>query len=315
MRDSALRSPFHAGEIAAQERAGTRAMAAKVGGSIHTAFPPPAAAFLAGQPMVVLASTDDAGRPWASILTGAPGFAAVTGPRTARVAADPVGGDPLAANLGSTSHVGLLVPDLATRRRLRVNGRLGLETDGAFLIHADQVYANCPKYIQRRSAAVMRADPPERRSRTAASLTEAQRAWIRGADTFFIASANPGEGADASHRGGTPGFVTVEGDRLSWPDYAGNMMFNTIGNLLSHPWAGLAFPDFPTGAVLLLSGRVSIGWTPTASELAAGAERMLHLEVERVVELEGAIPFSTRLEEPSPFNPGVWKDAGPASPA
>ena len=64
------------------------------------------------------------------------------------------------------------------------------------------------------------------------SFRQSQRAWVAAADTFFIASAAPGGGADASHRGGNPGFVRVrDAATLEWPDYSGNTMFNTLGNI------------------------------------------------------------------------------------
>ena len=60
-------------------------------------------------------------------------------------------------------------------------------------------------------------------------------------DTFFVASyADDGDdaarrGVDVSHRGGRPGFVQVDGDVLTIPDFAGNFHFNTLGNLLVNP--------------------------------------------------------------------------------
>ena len=194
---------------------------------------------------------------------------------------------------------------------MRVNGRLTVDgADGALLIHADQVYANCPKYIQRRlpvapADASTTSAPPVAWRGTA--LTEAQREWLRRADTFFVATSNPGEGADASHRGGMPGFVRVEataaGDRLTWPDYAGNAMFNTLGNIAAHPRAGIVVPDFATGATLQLTGRAAVDWDPAHAVAAAGAERLVTLDVEAVVEIRGALPFRLGRPEYSPFNP------------
>ncbi len=113
------------------------------------------------------------------------------------------------------------------------------------------------------------------RARRAPGLAEAQRAWIRRADTFFIATSHPEAGADASHRGGMPGFVRVEGDRLVWPDYAGNAMFNTLGNIALHPRAGLVFPDFEAGATLQLTGRAAVDWDRDRAGSFPGAERLV----------------------------------------
>jgi predicted pyridoxine 5'-phosphate oxidase superfamily flavin-nucleotide-binding protein len=303
---------FHSGELAVQERAGVRDRAARVGGSIHGEVPPAAKAFLEQRRFVVLATAGSDGRPWASLVTGLPGFASAPVPGQIRIAAEPFPGDPLADNLGASRFAGLLAIDLASRRRMRVNGRLERVGGGPIVIQADQVYSNCPKYIQRRTAEgemPPAAAPTPAPTRRAGSLTDAQRAWIRRADTFFIASVNPEEGADASHRGGLPGFITVEGDRLVWPDYAGNLMYNTLGNIVAHPWAGLAVPDFPSGSLLLLSGRAAIEWEANRVAAVPGAERLVELEVGEVVEIAGALP-STEAVDYSSFNPPVNPPGG-----
>src|SRR4030095_14952481 len=69
-------------------------------------------------------------------------------------------------------------------------------------------------------------------ARRTTALTESQRLAIERADTLFIASVHADAGADASHRGGQPGFVRGLGERrLVSPDYAGNNMFQTLGNI------------------------------------------------------------------------------------
>ena len=83
---------------------------------------------------------------------------------------------------------------------------------------------------------------------------------IRRADTFFLGTTHPERGRDASHRGGPPGFVRVDGNDLWWPDYPGNNMFNSFGNLAVEPTAALLFVDFPTGNTVYLSGTAAIEW-------------------------------------------------------
>jgi hypothetical protein len=302
-----MSSRYHAGELAVQERAAVRERAARVGGSIHGAVPPAATAFLRQRRFVVLATADPEGRPWASILTGPPGFATAPDPLEVRIDATPLPGDPLEDNLRTSRFAGLLAIDLATRRRMRVNGRLENATGRPITIHVDQVYSNCPKYIQRRAAEDGMPREAPRLARRAGSLTEDQRAWIRRADTFFIATLHPEAGADASHRGGMPGFVSVDGDRLAWPDYAGNLMYNTLGNIAVHPRAGLIVPDFDSGAALLVTGRAAIEWDPISIAGVPGAERLVELAVDEVVEIAGMLPPSARVPEYSPFNPPVGK--------
>jgi hypothetical protein len=100
-----------------------------------------------------------------------------------------------------------------------------------------------------------------------------------------------------------PGFVQVEGQRLTWPDYGGNAMFNTLGNLHAHPYAGLLVPQFHSGGALILIGRAAIDWSPAQASSFAGAERVVTMEIERVVEQAGVLPVSFQLREYSPFNP------------
>jgi hypothetical protein len=311
---------FHAGELEVQQRAGVERMASRIGGSIHTGIPRAAEEFLAQRLWVVLATTDARGRPWASVLSGSPGFVRVlhrgnggtstpafsappASPALVRLEAAPSPSDPLATNLATTEFVGLLAIDLATRRRMRLNARLEPDASGGILLRADQVYSNCPKYIQRRveSGGASRQDAVE--VHRASALSGAQRQWVAAADTFFIATVNPGEGADASHRGGAPGFVRVEGDRLIWPDYPGNMMFNTLGNIAAYPRAGLLFPDFGTGSALQVTGRASIDWDSARAADVPGAERLVELIVEEVVEVRGALPGRLELVEYSPHLP------------
>jgi len=298
-------SPFHPGELAVQERAGMSAGAAKIGRSIDDAIAAPAAHFLAQRYTLYVGSLDSDGRPWASQLVGPPGFVTVVDPRTLSVDAAPGPGDPLLANVRGNPHVGLLAIDLVTRRRFRVNGVARIDDGGALRIAVDQAYGNCPKYIQRREPAAVSDDVGDAARVTRhTSLTPEARARIERADTFFLATANPSAGTDVSHRGGRPGFVqATSADHLVWPDYQGNMMFMSLGNVAVHPRAGLLFVDFETGDVLQLTGRASIDWDPTRAAAFPGAQRLIDFDVETVIDAPRASPLRWRLVEPSPVNP------------
>ena len=102
---------------------------------------------------------------------------------------------------------------------------------------------------------------------------------IVGADTFFVASyadnENGARRVDVSHRGGRPGFVHVAEDGvLTIPDYAGNLFFNTLGNLLLNPRGGLVFAGFDTGDLLQLSGDTEIILNSPEIKKFEGAERL-----------------------------------------
>jgi uncharacterized protein len=274
---------FHAGERDVQRRAGVERMAEKIGRSIHDFIPEAAADFLEAQPMAVLASRDGAGRVRASLLAGRPGFVRVVDPRTVDVAA------PVAPR----GPVGLLSIDLATRKRMRLNGTAE-PGPGGFRIHATEAYSNCPKYIQRR---ILEGEAPGPPGRAVASsgLAAEQEAFIAKSDTFCIATAPPGANADASQRGGQPGFVRIVGkNRLAWDDYPGNTMFNTLGNLVLNPDAALLFVDFEGGRTLELTGRARvIGDEP----------RVVEFDVDGAVDNPAGSPLRWRFVDYSPFNP------------
>src|SRR5262245_8801280 len=154
---------------------------------------------------------------------------------------------PILHQIAPGDHVGLLFIELATRRRLRVNGIVGKRLGDALWIRVAEAYPNCPKYIQRRelvSAADEKPAPHPAPSAEGTVVDESLARLIRDADTFFVASAHPNGSVDCSHRGGKPGFITVEGNTLHIPDYPGNSMFGTLGNLVLNPRAGLTFIDF-----------------------------------------------------------------------
>jgi uncharacterized protein len=284
---------FHAGEIEVQARAGVRDDAERVGRIIASEIPPAIRPFLRSQRMAVAASLDEQDRPWASLLTGPAGFIQAPDDHLLRLAATPAPGDPLAANLGARPELGLLVIDPRTRQRVRFNGRGLLSSDGLFLQTAE-VYGNCQKYVQKRRLVGRSEDVPGDVRRTT-SLDARTRALVTGADTFFIASWHPAGGADASHRGGRPGFVRVLDDRtLEFPDYPGNNMFNSLGNLLGHPRAGLLFVGFEHGDLLQLTGRARIAWEP---------ETAVRVTIEEVRETSRGNPLRYELVEPSPANP------------
>jgi predicted pyridoxine 5'-phosphate oxidase superfamily flavin-nucleotide-binding protein len=296
-------SVFHDGERAVQRLAGVTEFADRVGRSIRRELPPAAQAFLAERRWIVIGALDGEARPWPAIRSGPAGFAHALDARTVRIDAAWLEGDPVRDDmLRPGALVGLIALDPATRRRLRVNGRVATHDGAGLVLEADQVFSNCPKYIQRRDASPVDGSLPVTLA-TADALTEAQRVRLRIADTFFIASARPGEGLDVSHRGGMPGFVDADGQRLVWPDYGGNAMFNTLGNLHVHPYAGLLVPDFETGGALLVTGRAAIDWDQERASAFAGAERVVTLEVDRVVEQAGVLPTAFQLREYSPFNP------------
>jgi predicted pyridoxine 5'-phosphate oxidase superfamily flavin-nucleotide-binding protein len=300
-------TPFHNGELAVQRRAGADHVAAKVGRNILPFVPAEYGEFLGRQPFVVVASQDSGGRVWSSPLVGGVGFARPLDDQQIRFAAAPTTGDPLEEALArSRTHIGVLAIEFHSRSRIRLNGVAQRTTDG-ILLTVKEAFGNCPKYIQRRLPSETIASRGMSRHGTARALDPGQATLVRRADTFFIASSHPEGGADASHRGGQPGFVEVsdDGRRLAFPDYSGNRMFQTLGNLAVDPRAGLLFLDWESGTALQLSGYARIIWDGEALALRPGAERLVEFDITAVHEFERAMPARWSLLERSRLNPPV----------
>ena len=295
-------SAWHSGELAVQQRAGVSGLS---GRGIHASIPEAWAAFLVGQRLAVFASVDLDGGLWASLRVGKPGFVRALDVTTVQTEPFEIKGDPLLKNLETNPVIGMLVIEFSTRRRIRINGEAEVLPDRSLRIHARQVYGNCQQYIQERvigdgSGAETASNP---QVLMGASLNPDQQRWIERADTLFIASAHPQYGADASHRGGNPGFVKIEGpNSLVIPDYSGNRMFNTLGNIVVNPKAGLLFPDFERGRTLQLSGRATIDWDRDRSDFP-GAQRLVAFSIEKVLEMEQPGLASYRFKGYSRFNP------------
>jgi uncharacterized protein len=272
---------YHDGEREAQRRSGVVEAAARLERFARSEMPPPAQSFLREQQLAIVASADGTGRLWASALSGPRGFLEAVNPRTLRVRSRPAAGDPLERALEQDMPVGLLVIDLHGRRRMRVNGNGRWIAEDELEVSTEEVYSNCPRYIRPREPdRTLRAVPGAATRST--RLGARARALIATADTLFIATRHPERGNDASHRGGEPGFVRLSGapdgaDLLRMPDYAGNNMFNTLGNLLVEPRAGLLFPDFERGDALLLTGRAEPVWGEAGRELVFCVEEAREL--------------------------------------
>lgn len=304
-----LATPFHAGELAVQEKLGVRQM-------VHNYAPRFVRSYLPDQhrelletlPFLVVGSIDRAEQPTASILFGLPGFIRATSDTALDIAAFPTSGDPLRENLQTGSPLGFLAIEFETRRRNRMAGKVTGLTDDGFSVSIDQTFGNCPQYIQSRSLSYGGEDPQkERRGRVTQELSEHVLAdRLKRADTFFIASSHfkdaddAKHGVDVSHRGGKPGFLKLKDGVITFPDFRGNNHFNTFGNIALNPKVGLLVPDFDTGDMLYIHGEAEIVWDgPEVAEFE-GALRLVKVRITSTRLAEGATPAHWRFNDYSP---------------
>ena len=308
-------SPFHAGERAIQTRLGVRdSMEAFGSRVIRDHMPEQHRDFYAKLPFVFVGYADELGRPWASVLFGEPGFLTSPDPAVLDIEATPLPHDPLADHLQTGARIGVLGIELQTRRRNRLSASVEHVGDRLIRLSVDQAFGNCPQYIQVRA----HTPRPRRGTPTASESTALDtraRRLIETADTFFVASVQPGAevsaGADVSHRGGRPGFVRIDDDHtLTIPDYLGNSHYNTLGNIYSNPRAGLLFLDFDTGDVLALTGAAEILWDEDLASFA-GAERAWRFVIESARYVSDVLPltWSTSEYSPNTLLTGDWERA------
>lgn len=306
-----MENPFHEGEITVQKLAREEVMAERNGNMIADRIMRGALPFLAQQSMAVFGSRDGSGRLWASMLFGSSGFMKSADGRSVefdltQAAIEPR--DPFWRNIEANPAVGMLAIEPGSRRRIRINGDISRPAENMLRLDVRESFPNCPKYITRRVVNTFAAGEPLK-SETSRGMTlgPAQEHLLGRADALFIATAHPARGADASHRGGTAGFIEVlDGETLRIPDYAGNSMFNTFGNLVVNPAAGLVAPDFERGRALLMTGRAEVlfnGNDPI--DATGGTHRFLVFHIDEWLQLALPAAVKTEFVDYSPFNPPV----------
>ena len=288
-------SEFHEGELAVQQLAGVRAEADRLSGMLAPPHLGGAARFLDERTFAALTGRDTEGRLWTSPLVGPPGFLDAEA-TTLRVHALPSPGDPL-HDLPVGQAVGLIVMDYARRRRIRVNGVLVERGAGGLRVDVEQAFGNCPKYIRPRQLAADAPQADDGAATRGATLSAAQRELLARTETFLLGTTHPDRGVDTSHRGGPAGFIRVEDGALWWPDYPGNNMFTSFGNLAVDDTAAVLVPDFGTGTSLLLSGRAAVEWVTAGS---AGDDGGTGRRVRFTVQQVAGGPLPVREEPTTP---------------
>ena len=305
-----MSSPFHVGEQWVQTRAGVREKAEQIGSRMIRSFMPEQhREFFARLPALLVAAVDGEGQPHASVLCGAAGFAWSPHPALLSVDARPQIDDPIASLLQPRAAVGLLGLEWPTRRRNRMNGRIVESDERGFSVAVAQSFGNCPKYIRARGWQATPRLPGLMLE--GKGLNDQWLALVQRADTLFIASRSPdpqGGGVDISHRGGPVGFVGVGRDGRLWmPDYSGNRLFNTLGNLAREPRCGLLSIDSSNGDLLHLQAYAELVWPEQYAALGVtpppGAERILALTPGRWALRRSRLPLAFAAPEISPFLP------------
>lgn len=318
-------SAWHAGELAIQRKAGVVAQVDALGREyVRNFMPQQHREFFPLLPFVLLGAVDPSGEVWATMRAGAPGFLGAADAHHLRVDARREPFDPADAGMEDGSAIGLLGIDLMTRRRNRLNGIIRRSAgEEGFSIAVAQSFGACPRYITQRSCVATRppGQPAPQAPCFADALDDKARRMIVSADSLFVASYIEGTDSrdgqrqvDVSHRGGKPGFVRIDADGgLTVPEFNGNFFFNTLGNFVLNPKAGLLFVDYESGDMLQMTGVAQV--ILDSPEIAAfqGAERLWRFMPRKVVHRPAGLPLRWRPRadgaSPSVSLTGSWDEA------
>ncbi|KAK3998317.1 hypothetical protein QBC44DRAFT_228393 [Cladorrhinum sp. PSN332] len=302
-------------------------------------LPPSYARRVAVSPLVALGGLDDQGRPWTTIWGGERGFIrpvahSVLGLQSiVDKAHDPVlksllngvpDGEVFQSDEGK--QISALSIDLESRDRVKLTGKMVVGTVGSrpgtdaigevqMALHIQESLGNCPKYLNKK---IIRAHiPSPELVSSALPLPEEAVKLISQADMFFLSSTN-NKTMDTNHRGGAPGFLRIltnsesDGVALIYPEYSGNRLYQTLGNLHINPSIGLAIPDYTTSSVLYLTGTSTLLVNPPSSILPH-TKLAVKITVHSAIYIKDSLPFRGEPGELSPYNPPVRTSSSPVS--
>ena len=321
VKTNQIRFPYHSGEIELHRRLDREEQQLEMGRKVHFPFlTPDQQALFAKITVIFIGYVDKNGLPWSSVLYGPPGFVTSANPKLIFIDIFKRCGDPLASALKPEVPISLLGIDFSTRERIRVNGVVKSSQNKKAEIVVVQAYGNCPQYIKTRTSRFV-ADPKADAKNhffACKEIDDQTKKLIENSEMMFVSSFNPKDdiyengGVDINHKGGNPGFIKVEGNTLHIPDFVGNFAFNTLGNFILNPKAGITFFDFSKKKLILMSGDVSLFWDADADQTYfLGAERMWSFTPSKIIHIHDAIPLRFMEGETSPNTlfTGSWNKA------
>lgn len=299
-------SLFHRGEIELQRIVGEQHDAARVSQLIQNTIPSVALRFLRQQSIIWIGIEDNENMVWAFPLTGSPGFIDSNNGDLLEIALDektPVPGQ-WSSQLKKGKYIGCLVIELASRRRIRINGIITAVNNQHLQINVQHAYPNCPKYIRKRK---LLGKPDFNEFRFISSgieLDERVKNIIQQSDTAFVASTGP-NGADVSHRGGPKGFISYKSvNTITVPDYNGNGLFNTLGNFKVNPSGGILIVEFHKGYFVQMAGKINLLFDQQYPRVpTGGTNRYWQMKIKqwRLYQLQPN--FKWEDHDFSPYNP------------
>lgn len=299
-----------------------------------TMLTPQASFMLQRGSLLALGTLDSDARPWTTLWGGSPGFSEPLGgnfigtrtlvdgkydPVVQALVGDASDGEMIQPEDGGKMLSGLAI-DLMTRKRVKIAGEMiagtvkevQVEVKGEpdtkqdqiqLVTKIDQSLGNCPKYLNQYElhSALVNSTLTSKGS----SLSDEGRALISNSDMFFLTTSSPVD-ADTNHRGGPPGFVRIiSPTQIIYPEYSGNRLYQSLGNLKMNPKIGITFPDYETGDVLYITGTTDVLVGMDAANLLPGSNLAVKIKIDEARLVKGGLPFRGVRKIPSPYNPLV----------
>ncbi|KAI4761846.1 oxidoreductase [Aureobasidium sp. EXF-3400] len=299
---------------------------------------PQASNMLQRAPLLAFGTLDPEGRPWTTVWGGRTGFSRPLGNSTIGIRTsvalnlDPVvevlvgrdakGG--IVKEEGEGRLLSGLAIDLDTRKRVKLAGRMVAGSlDRSFenitpnndvkqgvlqlVARIEESLGNCPKYLNRRDISPATTNP--KLIWNSVPLEKAAIDLIHKVDLMFL-STSSGSSMDTNHRGGPPGFVRClsgEGGctQFVYPEYSGNRLYQSLGNMMLEPRAGFCFPDFDSGDCLYVTGTTEILFGKDAAEAMPRSNLAVRVTITAARLVESVLPFRGNTGEYSPYNPVV----------
>ncbi|KAF7795439.1 hypothetical protein EIP86_006597 [Pleurotus ostreatoroseus] len=288
-------------------------------------------------PFIPVTTLDEEGRPWSCIfagVSGKPGFVTSSRWDSMDMVIKTWPGDPFRNNVRLFGRKNKMLAagigiEFSTRRRNKFAGHISsVHQDGDIYklnLIVNQAIGNCPKYINVRDLVphpdtrpvvehhVSHLGPSDR-------LPEELSSLIIQADTVFIGSTYQATKQDEakfpSHvgqnqRGGRTGFIRVrpsDGKTIVLPDYSGNRLLTSLGNIEATPLASLTFVDFLTGDILYVTGNARTLVGSEAQELMPRQNVLTCISITGYTFVRDALPVRQRSSsevERSPYSPPV----------
>ncbi len=137
------------------------------------------------------------------------------------------------------------------------------------------------------------------------AFTDGDRTFIEGAMFFFLATADADGRPDCSFKGGTPGFVRIVGEgELAFPDYDGNGMFKSLGNILANSEVGLLFIDMgEKPRRLRVNGTATVSCDDPLIRRFAGAQLLVRVKARAIFPNCPRYIVTHGADEPSKYAP------------